>query len=93
MAPSPEAMAIARLVDRYPVNPRPQGRLAAEAMDGSKDPKEYFLRQVERLVAIPQQVDRQLDDHPLMFSDELGTRRFFALGTPLHEGRFATGNV
>jgi len=28
-----------------------------------------------------------------MFSDELGTRGFFALGTPLHEGRFATGNV
>ena len=43
MAPPPEAVAIARLVDGYPVNPRPQRRLAAEAMDGPEDAEEDFL--------------------------------------------------
>jgi len=28
-----------------------------------------------------------------MLSNELGTRRLLTLGTPLHEGRFATGNI
>ena len=52
MAPPPEAVAVARLVDGDPVDPGAQARLAAEAVDGAEDAQEDFLRQVERFVAI-----------------------------------------
>ena len=68
--PTPEAMAVARLVHGDAVDPRAQARLATEPMDGPEHPEEHLLRKVERLVAIAQQVHRQLDDHPLLFGNQ-----------------------
>ena len=78
VAPPPEAVAVARLVDGDAVDPGAEARLAAEAMDGAEDAEEDFLREVERLVAVAQQVDRQLDDHALVLGDQLGTGRLVA---------------
>ena len=93
VAPLPETVTITRLIDGNPVNPGPQRGLPSESMNGAEHPKEDFLRQIERLVAVAEHVHRQLNHHSLMLSNELGTRRLLTLGTPLHEGRFATGNI
>jgi hypothetical protein len=66
--------------------------LAPESGDRPEHPEKDLLREVERFLAIAQQVDRQLDDHPLMFGDELGTGGLFAHCTPLHQRRFADAN-
>ena len=84
VAPPPEAVAVARLVHGNAVDPGAQARLTAESVDGAKDAEEDFLRQVERLVAVAEQVHRQLDDHALVIADELGARQLFAGCTPLH---------
>ena len=78
VAPPPEAVAVARLVDGDAVDPGAQARLAAEAVNGAEDAEEDFLRQVERFVAVAQQVHRQLDDHPLV----LGTSSAQAASSP-----------
>ena len=93
MTPPPEPMAVARLIDRDPVDPGAKARLAAEPVDGAKNPEEDFLREVQRFVAVAQQVHRQLDDHSLMLGDQLGARRLLALGAPLHERRLAAADV
>jgi hypothetical protein len=67
--------------------------MSAEPVNRAKDSQEDFLRQVERLVAVTEQVDCQLDHHPLMLADQLGARRLVALCTPLHQGRFATAKI
>ena len=93
VAPAPEAVAVARLVDGNAIDPGPQARLAAEAMDGAEDAEEDFLREVERFVAVAEQVHRQLDDHPLVLGHQLGAGGLVAGGAPLHERRFATADV
>ena len=55
--PPPEAMAVARLVDGDPVDPGAEARLAAEPVNGAEDAQEDFLGQVERFVAVAEQVD------------------------------------
>ena len=82
--PPPEAVPVAGLVHGDAVDPGAQARLAAESVDGAEDAQEDFLRQVERLVAVAEQVHRQLDDHALVIADELGARQLFAGCTPLH---------
>ena len=62
-------------------------------MDGAEDAQEDFLREVERLFAVAQQVDGELDDHALVLGDQLGAGRFVAGGTALHERRFAAADV
>ena len=63
--------------------------MTAEPMNRAEDAKEDFLREVERFVAVAQQVHRQLHDHALVFRHQLGTRRLIAFGAPLHERGFA----
>src|SRR5258707_1117286 len=62
-------------------------------MDGAEHPQKDFLGQVERLVAIAQEVHRQLDDHPLVLGHELGTSRLLARCTSLHERRFSDADL
>ena len=93
VAPTPEAVPVARLVHRDPVNPGAKARLAAKPVNGPEHPEEDVLRQVERFVAVAQQVHRQLDDHPLMLGDELGAGRLLAGDAPLHERRLAAADV
>ena len=93
VAPAPEAVAVARLVHGDPVNPGAEARLAAESVDGAEDPQEDFLRQVERLVAIAQQVHRQLNDHPLVLFHKLRARGLLVCRAALHERRLAPADV
>ena len=86
VTPAPETVPVPRLVDGDAVDPGPQARLTTEPVNGPEDPEEHFLRQVERFVAIAEQVHRQLNDHSLVFADQLGAGRLVARRTPLHEG-------
>lgn len=67
--------------------------MAPEPMERPEHTEEHFLGEVERLVAVAQQVDRELHDHPLMLRDELGAGGFFALGAAIDERRFAAADV
>ena len=93
MAPPPEPVTVPRLIDRDPVDPGSQAGLATEAMDGAEDAQEHLLRQIERFVALAQQVHGELKHHALMFGDQLTSRGFVAVGTPLHERRFTPADV
>ena len=90
---APEPVPVARLVHRDAVDPGAEARLTAEPVDGAEHPEEDFLGQVERFVAIAQQVHRQLDDHPLVLGHQLGAGRLLPGGTPLHERRLAAADV
>src|SRR4029453_13970920 len=87
MAAAPPALTVARLIDHDAVDPGAQGGLAAEALDRPEDTKEHFLRQVERLVVVRQEVQRELVDHPLMLGDQLGAGILVAGRTALDERR------
>ncbi len=93
VAPAPEAMAVARLIDGDAVDPGPKARLATEAMNGPEDTQEDFLGDIERFVAIAQKVDSQLDHHPLVLTNELSAGAFVLGCTPLHQRGFACADV
>src|SRR5687768_4902970 len=60
MTASPPALAVARLVDDDTIDPGSESGVPAEGMDGAEDAEGDFLRQVERLVVVAQQVQGQL---------------------------------
>ena len=93
MAAAPEPVTVAGLIDGDPVNPGPKARLAPEPVNDGEDAHEHFLRKIQRLFAIAEQVGRQLDDHALVFSYQLGAGRFVARCTALHERRFPAADV
>src|SRR4029078_13350123 len=93
VTPTPEAMAVPGLIDGNAVDPRPQAGVAAETMDGAEDAKEDVLREVERLVAVAEQVDGQLNDHPLVLAQQFGKGSVFPGRTALHKGGLATPDV
>jgi len=93
VTPPPESVPVACLVHRDPVNPGAKARLAAESVNGAEHAEEDFLRKIQRLVVIAEQVHRQLDDHSLVLADQLGTGRFLAYGTPLDKRRLAAPDV
>lgn len=90
---TPEPMAIPRLVDSDPVNPGPQARPAAKAVDGAEDAQKDFLAKIQRFVAIAKKIHGQLDDHPLVFGHEFRTGGLVALRTALHDRRFSAADV
>lgn len=61
-------------------------------MNGSEDPEEHFLGQIQGFVPIAKQVDGELDDHALVFGDEVRAGGFVAGCTPLHERRLSPAN-
>ena len=93
VTPPPEPVPVARLVDGDAVDPGAEARLAAESVNGAEDAEEDFLRQVQRFVAIAEQVHGQLDDHPLVLGHELGAGRFLAGGAALDERRLTAAYV
>ena len=93
VAAPPETVPIACLVHRDPVDPCAKARLAAEPVDSAEYPEEDVLRQVERLVTVTQEVHRQLDDHPLVLGDQLGTGRLLSRRAALHERRLPAADV
>src|SRR5580765_3154601 len=88
MPPAPESMPVPRLVYRDAIDPGPQARLSAKAVDGAEHPQEYVLGEVKGFITIAQQVDGQLHNHPLVLGDELGAGRLVPRNTPLDQGRF-----
>ena len=66
---------------------------AAEGVNGAEDAQEHFLRQVERLVVIAEQVERELIDHPLMLADQLGAGVFVARGAALNQRGFSAPDL
>ena len=93
VAPPPEPVAVARLVQRDAVDPGAEARLAAEPVDRPEDAQEDLLRQIQRFVTIAEQVDGELHHHALVFGDELGAGAFVSDGAALHERRFAPSDV
>jgi hypothetical protein len=89
MAPTPPALTVSRLIDDDAVDPGAEGGLPSEAADGAEHTQEDFLRQVERLVAITEQVKGEAEDHPLMRRDEIRAGQIVAGRTALDERRFA----
>src|SRR4029453_9763071 len=49
VAPPPEAVPVARLVDGNAVDPGAEARLAPESMNGGEDAKEHLVRKVNPL--------------------------------------------
>lgn len=85
MTPPPEAVPVSRLVDRNPVNPRLERGLATEAADGAEDAQEYLLREIERLITVVEEIQGQLNHHPLVFGNERGEGHLVATRAPLNE--------
>ena len=88
MPPAPPALAVPRLIDDDPVDPGPQGGLPAERVNRAEDPEKHLLGEVEGLVVVTKEVQRQLIDHPLVLVHELGAGLFVARGTALNQGGF-----
>ena len=89
MAPSPPALPVARLVDYDAIDPGAEGGLTPEARQGAEDSEEDLLGQVQRLVAVPQEVQSQRENHALMLGYELGARRLVPRCAASDKGRFA----
>src|SRR5205823_12129324 len=73
--PPPPALPVPNLVDDDAVDPRPERRLSAETREGPEDAEEDFLRDVERLLTIAQQVEGEVEDGALMRGDQVGAGR------------------
>src|SRR5262249_19482080 len=93
VAPPPEAVPVARLIDRDAVDPGAQARVTAEAVQRAENFEEHFLREVQGFVAVAEEVDRELYHHALMLGHELGAGGFVAVDTLLNERRFAAADV
>ena len=93
MTPPPEAVPVARLVHGYAIDPGAKARLSAKAMNGPEDAEEDFLREIERFVAVAEEVHRELHDHALMLSHELGAGRLVARCTALHKRRLTAADI
>jgi hypothetical protein len=93
MTSPPPALSIPRLVDGDPVDPRAECRLASETMNGPKDAEEDFLRQIERLVAIAEQMAGQSEDHPMMLGNEERAGVLIPRCAALHEQGFTPCNL
>src|SRR5688500_5052034 len=89
VAAVPPADPVLGLIDRDAINPGPQRRLSAEAGKGAEDPQEDFLREVERLVAVAQEVEGQRVDHALVRGDQLRAGGFVTGGAARDQGGFA----
>jgi hypothetical protein len=62
-------------------------------MDRAKDAKKDFLGQIEGLIVVAQEVDGELDHHPLVLRHQFGAGQLVARCTPLHQRRFASADV
>jgi hypothetical protein len=89
----PPPLPVARLVDDNAVDPGAKGRLPPEPGKGAEHAEEHFLRQVERLVVIGEQVQGELVHHTLMLGDELRAGVLVAGGAALYQRRLAPADL
>src|SRR4029453_8912212 len=62
-------------------------------MDGAEDPEEHFLREIQRLVVVAQQVQGELVDHPLVLAHQVGARILITGGAALNQAGFPPVDV
>src|ERR1700716_834439 len=62
-------------------------------MNGSEDAQEDFLRKIQGLVAITEEVDCELNNHPLVLGNQLGAGLLVARSAALDERRLASTDV
>src|SRR5579864_3592185 len=62
-------------------------------MNGPKDAQEDLLRKIQGFVAIAKEVDRELNDHPLVLGDQLCAGLLDARTAALDEQRLASTDV
>jgi len=62
-------------------------------VNGAENPQEHFLGEIEGFIPVIQQVERELNDHPLVLGDELGAGRLVAERTLLHQRGFAGADI
>ena len=78
--PTPPSPTIGRLGDHDAVDPGAERGVAAKLWQRSEDPEEDFLREIQRLLGIAEEVERQMMDHALVVGHETGARRLIAGG-------------
>ena len=93
MASPPPALPVRRLIDDDPIDPGAERRPAAELRKRSKDAKEHFLGEIQCLLRIAEQVQRELVDHPLVVGHQPGARFFVTRGTLLHQRPVGAGCI
>src|ERR1700735_164504 len=72
--PAPPAALIARLMQRDPVNPGPEARVAMKARDITKDLNKHFLRHIRRIGRIAQAARHQGINWLTILSQQEGKR-------------------
>src|SRR5215213_7534671 len=92
-SPAPPALPVTYLIDDDSEDPGAKRRLAAEPVQGSEDPQKHFLRQIEGLFTIAEQVGGEAQHQPMMFEDQGCVRLLVARQTSLDQDSFAAGNV
>ena len=91
--PAPRTVVIDDHMPRYLINPRQQPTVVLEAAKPSLHPQEDLLREIQRFVVIPQQVERQLVDHALMLVDQVGARILVVRGAALNQQRLSAADL
>jgi hypothetical protein len=62
-------------------------------VDGPENAEKDFLRQVQRFVAVAEQVHGQLDHHPLVFRDQIRAGHLVACCAALHKRRLTAADL
>ena len=91
--PPPEPMPVASLINGNAIDPGAKGGSAAKPAKRAENAQEDLLRQIERFVPIPKEVDGQLNHHALVFSHQLGKGAFVASSTALDERGLAPSEL
>src|SRR5262249_15128524 len=85
-APAPPPLAIAGLVHDGAEDPGPERRLPAEPVERSENAKEHFLREIEGVLPVPQQVGRQAQDQTVVLEDQRRVSGLITGQTALDQG-------
>jgi hypothetical protein len=93
MPPSPPALPVSNLIDDDAEDPGAKGRLPAKTVQRSKDAKEDLLREIQRFLAVAEQVRRQPQHKPVMLVDQFRMGDLVTREAPFDEERLALWNV
>jgi hypothetical protein len=78
------------LVDDDAEDPGAEAGLPAKAVQHAEDAQEDLLRDVEGLLTVAKEVERQLVNHALVLGHQLGVRELVSRRAALDEGRLTT---
>src|SRR5512141_1616839 len=92
-AAMPPSQPVLGLVDRDAIDPRPQRGLAAEAGKCAEHAQEYLLGEVKRFLGVPEEIQRQLVDQPVVLIDQLGAGILVTCRTAGDQGSFTAADL